>query len=89
MVVFDPVIDFYILEGHKNVANFVFVGYFAFMKVRVEVLNELREDSGRDSAWSEDRSSFMSLMKFDRCHVLYGGGGRSGRHCEIVVGRRI
>ena len=35
LIVLDPVINFYVLEGHKNTVNLFFVGDLAFMEVRI------------------------------------------------------
>ena len=43
-IVLDPVVNFYVLKLHEDIMNFVFVGDFAFVKVRIEILNELREN---------------------------------------------
>ena len=44
LIVLDPVVNFYVLKLHEDIMNFVFVGDFAFVKVRIEILNELREN---------------------------------------------
>ena len=68
--VLDPVVNFYVLKQHEDVANFVFIGNLAFMKVRIEILNELRENGRVDGASSENRSSFMGVMELDCGHVV-------------------
>ena len=49
LIVFYPIVDFNVLEGHKYIANFVLVWYFTFMEIRIEVLDELGENCGRDA----------------------------------------
>ena len=67
---FDPVVYFDILEGHEDIPDFVFVWDFAFVEVRVEILNELSEDGRGDGTRCEDWSGFVSVMEFDGHHVL-------------------
>jgi hypothetical protein len=33
LIVFYPIVDLDILEGHQDISNFVLVGYFTFMEV--------------------------------------------------------
>ena len=70
LVVLDPVVNFYVLKRHEDVANFVFIGNLAFVKVGIEILNELRENGRGDGAGSEDRSSFMGIVELDSGHVV-------------------
>ena len=59
------------------------------MEVRVEILNELGKDGGRDGASSEYGCRFVSVMIFHCGHVRDGVGGDDGRHGETVVVRRV
>jgi hypothetical protein len=70
MIVFDPVVDFYILERHEDVLDFIFIRYFAFVEVGVEVLYELSEYGWRNRSCSENGWGFMSVMEFDHCHIM-------------------
>ena len=85
MVVLNPIVDFDILKGHHDAADFVFVRYFAFVEIRVEILYKLHENSGRDVARSKDRSCFVTFMVLDGSHVRQGRCGLRGRHCKTFV----
>jgi hypothetical protein len=73
------------LERHKDIANLVFLGYLAFMEVGCEILDELREDRGRDVTGCQNGSRFVAVVKFDSSHVVkrWSVGGR--RHSEAIV----
>ena len=71
LIVFDPIIDFDVLEQHENITDFIIVINFAFVKVRVKVL-ELSEDCRRNRPYRENRCCFVCIVKFDSCHVEMG-----------------
>ena len=48
LVIFDPIVYFDILEGHEDIPDFVFISDFAFVEVRVEILDELSKDGRGD-----------------------------------------
>ena len=75
LIVFDPIVDFNVLEGHQYVPNLVLICDFAFMEVRFEVLDQLRKDGRGDGSRGEDGSRFVSFMEFYCGHVLHRGCG--------------
>jgi hypothetical protein len=71
LVVFDTIDNWMkIKNNHENIANFVFVCDFAFVKIGTEILDELCKDSRENGSSGEDRCCFMCVMEFDRCHVV-------------------
>ena len=73
LIVFDPVIDFDILERHEDVVDFIFIADFTFVKVGIEVLNELCEDGGRDRSLRQDGGGFVCVVEFNCCHIEMRG----------------
>jgi hypothetical protein len=85
MVVFDPVVNFYVLEGHQYVLDFVLIWDFAFAKVGIEILDELGEYCRRYRSSCKNGWGFVRVMKLYGSHVMKRGSRGCGGHREAVV----